>query len=113
MSEVSLAIPSPVEYSSSALKEWLKPVMDPELNLSLVELGLVYGVDAGVEGKVGVRLTLTSPGCPAGDYMVAQIKERLKEHPQVQDVQVVIVWEPKWNPTEMASEECKEALGLW
>ncbi len=113
MNEVSLAIPTPVEYSPNSLKEWLKPVMDPELNLSLVELGLVYGVEAGADGKVAVKLTLTSPGCPAGDYMIAQIKDRLKEHPQVQDVQVDIVWEPKWNPNEMASEECKEALGLW
>ncbi len=113
MTEASLAIPSAPEYSDSALKEWIRPVQDPELHLSLVDLGLIYKVEAGAEGKVKVEMTLTSPGCPAGDYMIAQIKDRLGEHPQVQESEVSIVWEPKWNPAEMASDECKDALGLW
>jgi metal-sulfur cluster biosynthetic enzyme len=115
MSEASsiLSIPSAPAYDDASLKEWLRPVQDPELHLSLVDLGLVYRVQAQPEGRVEVDLTLTSPGCPAGDSIVSQVKDRLKEHPQVQEVDVKIVWEPKWNPKEMASEDGKEALGLW
>jgi metal-sulfur cluster biosynthetic enzyme len=110
---LDISIPQSPSYDDSTLKEWLRPVQDPELHLGLVDLGLIYRVEAKPEGMVSVEMSLTSPGCPAGDYMIGQIKDRLKEHPQVQDVDVKIVWEPKWNPQEMASDDCKEALGLW
>lgn len=95
------------------LKEWLKPVEDPELFLSLVELGLVYDATLDESGLATVHMTLTSPGCPAGGYIVDEIKKRLLENPDVKDTRVEIVWEPKWDPKVMASEECKEALGIW
>lgn len=94
------------------LMEWLRPVQDPELNLSVVDLGLVYGVSVD-SGKANVEMTLTSPGCPMGDYIVKEIKGRLLEHPDVKEAEVGIVWEPKWDPQTMASDEVKEILGLW
>jgi len=94
------------------LKDWLKPVQDPELSMSLVDLGLIYEAELE-EDTAQVKMTLTSPGCPASDYLVEQVRRRLLEHEQVTKAEVEIVWEPKWNPQEMASEECKEALGLW
>lgn len=95
------------------LKQWLQPVLDPELNLSLVELGLIYKVEERDSGKVDVEMTLTSPGCPAGDYMLQSVRDRMNEHPEVQETEVRIVWDPPWSPAEMASEEVKEVLGIW
>lgn len=95
------------------LKAWLQPVEDPELFLSIVDLGLIYEVTQPSENSAHVKMTLTSPGCPAGDYLVDQIKSRLKQIPTITEVDVEIVWEPKWDPKEMASEECKEKLGIW
>ena len=100
--------------NEAAIKEWLKPVEDPELYLPIVDLGLIYTctLDTGT-GSAEVNMTLTSPGCPAGQYLVDSVSKRMKEHPSVKDVKVNIVWEPKWDPKTMASEECKETLGIW
>jgi metal-sulfur cluster biosynthetic enzyme len=94
-------------------KEWLRPVQDPELHMSLVDLGLIYAATVNDEEVAEVQMTLTSPGCPAGDYLVEQVRSRMLEHDKVAAAKVEIVWEPKWNPVEMASEDAKEALGLW
>jgi len=95
------------------LLEWLKPVQDPELHMSLVDLGLIYDAALDEAGKALVKMTLTSPGCPAADYLIHLVKERLLEKEGISEAQVELVWEPQWNPAEMASEECKEVLGLW
>ncbi len=99
--------------TDAELKEWLKPVQDPELHMSLVDLGLIYTCLHGDSGEAKVQMTLTSPGCPAGDYLVNAVKTRLTEHAEVKAADVQIVWDPKWDPQTMASEECKETLGLW
>jgi metal-sulfur cluster biosynthetic enzyme len=103
---------SPI-LNEDELKEWLKPIEDPELFLSLVDLGLIYRCYEIEPEKVKVEMTLTSPGCPAGDYLVNEVKNKMLEYPNVKDVEVEIVWEPKWDPQTMASEEAKEELGLW
>tara|TARA_Y100000590_G_C15670444_1_gene996049 strand:- start:1031 stop:1327 length:297 start_codon:yes stop_codon:yes gene_type:complete len=95
------------------LMEWLKPVQDPELHMGLVDLGLIYDVVLDPSGLARVQMTLTSPGCPMADHLVNSVKERLMSHQQVKEVDVSIVWEPQWNPAEMASEEAKEVLGIW
>ncbi|MCM0606484.1 MAG: DUF59 domain-containing protein [Xanthomonadaceae bacterium] len=100
------------EPTQDELKEWLKPIQDPEILMSLVDLGLIYTCDFK-EGKVDIKMSLTSPGCPAADYMVSEVKKRVLEYPGVTDATVAIVWEPKWDPKEMASEEAKEKLGIW
>ncbi len=100
--------------SPEQLKEWLKPIEDPELFMSLVDLGLIYDCEyQPAESKASVRMTLTSPGCPAAGYLVDQVKKRLLEYPGVKDATVELAFEPKWNPQDMASEEAKERLGLW
>jgi len=100
-------------FDENELKEWLKPVEDPELFLSLVDLGLIYRCYETEPNKIKIEMTLTSPGCPAGDYLVSEVKKRMLEHENVKDAEVEIVWEPKWDPNTMASEEAKEELGLW
>lgn len=95
------------------LREWIQNVNDPELNMSLVDLGLIYKIEMKSEHKVEVEMSLTSPTCPAASYIVEQVKARLLEHPAIQEADVRLVFEPRWNPRTMASEEAKEKLGIW
>ena len=94
------------------LREKLSEVMDPEINLSIVELGLVYDI-AFDDGTVLVTMTLTSPGCPLGPVIRGEAYAKLKELPGVKDVDVQIVWNPPWDPRTMASEDVRIQLGIW
>lgn len=94
------------------LLEWLRPVEDPEMFMSLVDLGLIYNLDLEGE-KAHVRMTLTSPGCPAADYLVNAVKARMEEHPAIKEASVIVVFEPKWDPRTMASDEVKDRMGIW
>ena len=92
----------------------LRPIMDPEIHLSLVELGLIYGVDVSEEGKrVTVRMTLTGPGCPVGPQLIAAVQGTVAKQPGVETPEVQLVWDPPWNPVVHASDEAKDALGIW
>ena len=94
------------------LREWLKPVEDPEMFISIVDLGLVY--EAELEGSTAnVSMTLTSPHCPVADVFVSNVKKRLLEYPGVSVAEVKLVFEPKWDPATMASDEVKDRLGIW
>ena len=75
----------------------LRRVKDPELNLNIVDLGLVYGVR--VDGtKVNIDMSLTSPGCPSGPEIMTGAEEAVRSVPGVEDVQVNLVWTPFWTP---------------
>lgn len=87
----------------------LRDVIDPELGLNVVDLGLVYGVEVDGE-NVRVRLTMTTPACPLGDHIVREAEERLRALAGVGDVHVELVWEPPWTPDRM-SAEAKTMLG--
>lgn len=94
--------------------EALKPVQDPEIALSIVDLGLVYGADVDdEEKKVTVRMTLTSPMCPYGPMIVQEVNEVLKLLPDIKETHVDIVWDPQWDPKTMASDEVKDIMGIW
>jgi metal-sulfur cluster biosynthetic enzyme len=90
----------------------LAEVKDPEINLSIVELGLVYDISFD-NGDVLVTMTLTSPGCPLGPVIRGEAYAKLREVPGVKDVDVQIVWNPPWDPRTMASEDVKMQLGIW
>ncbi len=96
------------------LLEWLKPVQDPEMLLSIVDLGLIYSA-VFAEGKTGaqVEMTLTSPHCPVADSFVESVKKRLLEYPGLTEAEVKLVFEPRWDPKTMASDEVKDRLGIW
>ena len=94
------------------LKEKLREVKDPELDMSIVDLGLVYDVEFE-DGEVLITMTLTSPGCPLGPIIRGEAYAKLKEVPGVKDVDVQIVWNPPWDPRTMASDDVKMALGIW
>lgn len=98
--------------SYDTLREKLAEVMDPEINMSIVELGLVYDIQYDA-GTVYVTMTLTSPGCPLGPVIRGEAYAKLKELPTVKDVDVQIVWNPPWDPRTMASEDVKMQLGIW
>ena len=88
----------------------LRDVIDPELGLDFVELGLIYDVE--VDGAtVKVTYTLTSPGCPIGPQVSEQIEEFVSELEGVEDVQPVMTFSPPWTP-ELMSEDAKFALGF-
>src|ERR1700691_4550825 len=87
----------------------LSNVIDPELGLDFVELGLIYGVEL-FEGNVKVTFTLTPPGCPIGPQVNEQIEEFVGELEAVKTVESEMVFTPPWSP-EMMSEDAKFALG--
>ncbi|WP_170008665.1 metal-sulfur cluster assembly factor [Bacillus fonticola] len=89
----------------------LEEVIDPELGIDIVNLGLVYEVDISDEGKVIVTMTLTSMGCPLAGTIVEQVKTALADLPEVKETEVNIVWSPPWTKDRM-SRYAKIALGI-
>ena len=79
------------------VKTVLRRVKDPELNLNIIDLGLVY--DIRVDGrKVAVDMSLTSPGCPSGPEIMGDVERQLKSIPEVEEASVNLVWSPFWTP---------------
>jgi metal-sulfur cluster biosynthetic enzyme len=93
------------------VRENLRTVVDPELGVNIVDLGLVYGIEIR-ESDVDVKLTLTSPACPLGAVIQAQVNTAVKKLPWVKEVKVDLVWSPRWDPRLMASEDAKMELGI-
>ena len=91
------------------VEEALSNVIDPELGLDFVELGLIYGVEVN-EGNVHVTFTLTTPGCPIGPQVTEQIEEFVTELDGVTSVESSMTFTPPWTPDRM-SEDAKFALG--
>jgi metal-sulfur cluster biosynthetic enzyme len=92
------------------VRSLLRTVIDPELGVNIVDLGLVYDIATDDEGRVAIKMTLTTPGCPLGGFLDDQIRACLTALPQVRDVRVELVWEPPWEPQAM-SDAAKEQLG--
>jgi metal-sulfur cluster biosynthetic enzyme len=94
--------------------EGLRPVVDPELDLSIVELGLVRGIEVEEDtGHVQIRLTLTSPMCPLGPEILVATRHAAERIEGVRQVQVELVWSPAWDPRIDAREEARAELGIW
>jgi metal-sulfur cluster biosynthetic enzyme len=95
----------------------LKNVVDPEIGLDIVNLGLIYRVDVLDEGRqVDVDMTLTTPACPAGPQILDQAKREVmalgEVYKALEDVRINLVWTPFWNPS-MMSEEARDELGFF
>ena len=93
--------------------EALQDVVDPEIGLSIVDLGLVYDVNIEDNKNIKVTMTLTTPACPYGPALINDVKDVTGSLDGVEKVEVEVVWEPLWNPQEMASDEAKDVLGIW
>jgi metal-sulfur cluster biosynthetic enzyme len=87
--------------TEETIRKALRGVKDPELNLNIIDIGLVYQVDVSEAGAVHVRMTLTSPGCPAGAEIVGDVKRTVEDLEGVTSAEVEIVWEPYWTPERM------------
>jgi metal-sulfur cluster biosynthetic enzyme len=88
----------------------LRNCYDPEIPVNVVELGLIYDVKI-IDDWVGVKMTLTTPGCGMSGMISRSIREQLLALPGVKDADVRIVWDPAWNPA-MMSEEARKRLGI-
>ncbi len=86
-------------------------VIDPEIGINVVDLGLVYGVEVQ-DSTVEVTMTLTTPMCPLGPYIDSEVKSALQDVPGVEESKVNLVWTPPWDPSKM-SEDAKLELGFW
>jgi metal-sulfur cluster biosynthetic enzyme len=96
----------------SSPSEALKHVVDPELGINIVDLGLVYDVDITESGAIHIEYTLTTMGCPIGPLIEQQMQSFLEGVPGVASVEAEMVLRPPWTP-EMMSEEAKAALGYF
>jgi metal-sulfur cluster biosynthetic enzyme len=85
------------QLTEDVVRAALRQVKDPELDLNIIDLGLVYGVDIA-DGDVRIAMTLTSPGCPAGPMITNDVYRVVRGLAGVTDVNVDIVWEPYWTP---------------
>ena len=98
--------------SEQAIMDALKHVVDPELGINIVDLGLVYDVDVSEDGTIHIEYTLTTMGCPIGPLIEHQMQSFLENVPGVTSVDAEMVLRPPWTP-EMMSEEAKAALGYF
>lgn len=107
----TLQLPTTVQAAENEdlIVESLREVYDPELGMSIVDLGLVYGIETQGD-EVNVRMTFTSMGCPMGPQIVEDVKQAIQSIGGISDVSVDIVWSPAWNPS-MMSEDAKLELG--
>ena len=107
---------STVAITEDKVREELKRVIDPELFVNIVDLGLIYLVDIlpGEEGKlnVNVEMTMTSPMCPAGPQLVANSRQVIEEIPGVGAVDIKVVMDPPWTPEKM-TEDARDQLGIF
>jgi metal-sulfur cluster biosynthetic enzyme len=87
--------------TAEAIRKAIRAVKDPELNLNIIDIGLVYEVDIDDQGAVHIQMTLTSPGCPAGAQIIDDVKRVVGDMEGVTSVEVELVWEPYWTPEKM------------
>lgn len=86
-----------------AIREALREVIDPEVGVNIVDLGLVYYVAAG-DARAAIVVTMTSPACPLAEYLKDEIARNVRARvPEIRDVDIEVVWEPPWTPERMSA----------
>ena len=89
----------------------LKDIYDPEIPVNIYDLGLIYNVEVAEDADVKVTMTLTTPHCPVAETMPNEIEMRVMNLPGVRDAEVVVTWDPPWDPSKM-SDEARLELGM-
>ena len=89
----------------------LKTVYDPEIPVNVYDLGLIYKIDVGDNGNVVLDMTLTAPNCPAADFIMEDIRQKIESVDEVTSATINLVFEPEWDK-DMMSEEAKLELGF-
>jgi len=95
-----------------AIVKALATVFDPEIPVNIYELGLIYDVIVDADSRVGIRMTLTAPACPAAQFLPGQVENAVKSVEGVREATVDIVWEPPWTRDRM-SDAAKLQLGMF
>ena len=106
------AIPSGPWREQSQIVDTLSTVFDPEIPVNIYELGFIYDIAVNSNDAIGVRMTLTAPGCPSAQSLPVEVASKLRQLPGVTDVHVDIVWDPPWDRDRM-SDAAKLQLGMF
>ncbi len=101
---------TPVQTTENAVRDALRQVYDPEIPVSIIDLGLVYDIKI-IDDWVGVKMTLTTPGCGMGGSIANLVRQRVLDLPGVHECDVRLVWDPMWTPA-MMSDDAKRKLGV-
>ncbi len=97
--------------TEEAIVAMLKTVYDPEIPVNVYDLGLIYRVDIDDEQNVRIDMTLTAPNCPAADFILEDVRQKVASIDGVNNVEVNLVFEPEWDK-DMMSDEAKLELGF-
>jgi FeS assembly SUF system protein len=101
-----------IEQVREKIVEAIRQVHDPEIPVNIYELGLIYDIDVQPSGDVNIRMTLTSPACPAAQELPVQVKTVTSRIAEVRDVDVKVVFDPPWKPA-MMTEDARLLLGIY
>jgi len=93
------------------ITDTLRTVFDPEIPVNIYDLGLIYEVDIKANQNIKIKMTLTSPNCPAAEMLPGEVQARIESIPGVSGVEVEIVWDPPWSP-DLMSDAAKLELGF-
>jgi metal-sulfur cluster biosynthetic enzyme len=101
----------PTKVSDRKSKYWplLNQIIDPEVGIGIVDLGLIYHIDINKDNEALVRMTLTSPSCPVGPVLIQQVQDKMILQPEINGAEVELVWDPIWN-NNMIDEEIRDMM---
>jgi metal-sulfur cluster biosynthetic enzyme len=100
----------PSAPAEDEIRDALRYVVDPEVGLNVVDLGLVYGIEVS-PARIGVRMTMTTPACPVADTIVESVRTAVRAvAPKIADIEIELVWDPPWSP-DMMSEIARAHFG--
>ena len=109
--EVSAASGAEADALKTRVVEAVKTCYDPEIPVNIYELGLIYDISVSPSSEVSVKMTLTSPACPAAMVLPGEVEDKIRLMAKPKDVTVEVVWDPPWNP-DMMSEAARLQLGM-
>lgn len=101
--------PTPSKDRTEPYWRELNKVIDPEINMGIVDLGLVYQVRIDDEGNCAVIMTLTTPSCPVGPMIMQQVEDRMRLYRDIKNIEVQLVWDPAWSQ-DLIDEELREMM---
>jgi len=104
---------SDMKALEDAVMKALRTVQDPEIQIGIVDLGLIYDVDINDNGETKIKMTLTTPACPYGDILLTEARKAAETVEGITNVEIILVWDPHWDPKEMCSDMAKDKLGIW
>lgn len=99
------------EINQQKIEDVLRAIYDPEIPVSIFDLGLIYDINISEDNDVSIKMTLTTPNCPEAESLPPEVERKVNKIAGVRSAQVEIVWEPTWNPN-MMTEAAKLQLGM-